>query len=324
MSQGWLERCWKEYWKDPSTFWGTLSIEQALSTLEKNILPSPSIKDFATILFNCRKQRAEGHTLRLHTHMRNKSLEAYSSLGNHIVATLVDIGSIDDAQKVFDDLAYRNNMSWHSLITGYIKQGKPQLAFLLYAKMQEDDQVNLSGRTFVALLKACLMLQDLDRGHEIHAEVARLGLLEKDLFVGSTLVDLYTKCGLIDKAKQVFDKLTKRDVVSWNVLITGYVNHGLGKEALDCFQQMQLQGVRPNAVTFICSLQACGMMGSTEKGTEIHAEVERKGLLESDHLVGSTLVDTYAKCGCLGKAQEVFDALPVRNVVSWTALIAGY
>ncbi|KAI5076856.1 hypothetical protein GOP47_0008921 [Adiantum capillus-veneris] len=314
----------KNYRNDPSSFWAALDVEKALSILETETFPPPSVKAFSTILFKCRKQRAKEHVLRLHMYMQKHSLEAHSFLGNHLVATLVDIGSIHDAEQVFNGLEYRNDMSWHALVTGYVKQGKPLLAILLYAKMSDDDRVNLSGRTFVALLKACLMLHDFDKGLEIYAEVARLGFTDRDLFVASTLVDFYMKLGSIAKAKQLFDKLSNRDVVLWNALIAGYVNHGFGQEALHSFQQMHLHGIHPNAVTFICILKACGMLGSEEKIIAIHAEVERKGLLTNDHLLSCTLVDSYAKSGCLVKAQDVFDAQPVHNVISWTALISGY
>ncbi|KAH6554517.1 hypothetical protein KP509_06G051500 [Ceratopteris richardii] len=234
------------------------------------------------------------------------------------------MGSIQNAQQGFDTLEYRNDMSCYALISGYLRQGKPHLAFSSYLKMQDDYGIKLSGRTFVALLKACLTLQDFAKGLEIHADIARLGLLETDAFVGSMLVDFYTKCGSVHKARQVFNKVKNRDVVLWNTLMTGYVNHGLGEEAFHCFKQLQLEDIQPNVVTFICTLKACGLIGSSEKCLAIHVEIERRDLYKTNHLLGTTLVDTYSKCGCVVKAQAVFNALPTHNVVSWTALIPGY
>jgi pentatricopeptide repeat protein len=90
------------------------------------------------------------------------------------------------------------------------------------------------------------------------------------------------------------------------------------------FRKMQSEGPSPNAVTFICTLKACGGAGYLEMGEEIYELVRNQGLIEKDIAVGTAIVDMYAKCGMLGKAQLVFDDLPVRNIVSWNSLIAGY
>jgi pentatricopeptide repeat protein len=135
---------------------------------------------------------------------------------------------------------------------------------------------------------------------------------------------MYAKCGSLEKARQVFDLLPIHDVVSWNLMISGYVEHEHGEEALRCLEQMQAKGVAPDAVTFICSLKACGNTGAMEKAGEIHGEIERQGLLGTNLVIGNTLIDMYSKCGLLAKARGVFDLLPVRDVISWTALMAGY
>eukprot|EP00250_Pteridium_aquilinum_P005514 c15596_g4_i1 orf=2-322(-) len=107
---------------------------------------------------------------------------------------------------------------------------------------------------------------------------------------------MYAKCGLLAKAKQVFQELPVRDVVIWNALITGLANNGHDKEALEVIEQMQSEGVSRNAVTFICGLKASGGIKRENKGLEIHSDIEKQGLLKSgDHIVGSALVDMYAK-----------------------------
>ena len=100
--------------------------------------------------------------------------------------------------------------------------------------------------------------------------------------------------------------------------------HENGEEALTCFQQMQLEGISPDAVSFSCILKACSMLGAATNGLEVHAEIERDGLLRKDMVLGTGLVDMYASCGMLAEAQEAFDELLVQDVVSWTALIGCY
>eukprot|EP00250_Pteridium_aquilinum_P029439 c39383_g1_i1 orf=1-309(+) len=102
---------------------------------------------------------------------------------------------------------------------------------------------------------------------------------------------MYAKCGLLTKAQEVFDMLEVHNTVSWNALISGYVQHDLAKEALDCYEQMQLEGVTADAVTFTCSLKACGFIGAIAKGREMHTNIKRKGLLQTNQFVGNALVD---------------------------------
>lgn len=106
--------------------------------------------------------------------------------------------------------------------------------------------------------------------------------------------------------------------------MAGYVQFKHDKKALHLFDDMQAFGISPNAYTFSCILKSCAMFGALNKGIELHSEIARKGLLQTSEVLGCTLLDMYANCGLLAKAQEVFDALPFRDVVLWIALIAGY
>ncbi|MCO5599687.1 hypothetical protein L7F22_053792 [Adiantum nelumboides] len=256
--------------------------------------------------------------------MCHHSLEADTTLGNSLVSLLVDVGSVHDARWVFNVLPVRHESSWNFLISGYSKAEEPDCALTLYDHMQNDKTLHPCGTTYAAALKACTQLKTLQKGRQIHAQVASLGLLEMDSFVGSTLLDMYAKCGFIAKAQQVFDDLPICNVVSWTALIGGYVEHGEGEEALRCFQVMQDKGISPNRITFICTLKACAMTGDVSKGQEVHAEVARQGLSGKDIVVGNSLVYMYAKFGMLVSAQEVFDRLPMQNIVSWTSIISGY
>ena len=169
------------------------------------------------------------------------------------------------------------------------------------------------GYAFVAALKACAKLKDAKRGVEIHEEVARIGLLETNLFISSTLIDMYAKCGLLSRAHKVFTKIRAPNVVAWTALIAGYVEHMQAKEALGCLRQMCLKSVSPNAVTFVCCVKACGDSRAMTEGQEIHAEMARMGFLQHNHLVGSALVEMYVKWGALAKAHDVFCKIPIRN-----------
>ena len=188
----------------------------------------------------------------------------------------------------------------------------------------KDEGVFPNPVSFLCALKACGIVRDIEQCEEIHAEISRQGLLRTNVQLGSTLLDVYAKLGFLDKAQDVFEMLPVKDVVSWTSLIGGYADHGYGEEALNFLEEMKYTGILPNAATFVCSLKACGAIGSSSKGQEIHLEVCRQKLLSKNIRVGNALVDMYAKCGLLSEAQKVFNKIPDRNIITWTSLIAGY
>eukprot|EP00250_Pteridium_aquilinum_P006432 c16361_g3_i4 orf=678-1229(+) len=178
----------------PGAGWRILSLDEALASLEDGTQLHPSLDDFARFMLKCRTAKDRASAQRLHSCLRKIGLEEHALLGNHLVVMLVEVGSMHDAQQVFDGLAHRNERSWNSLIIGYNKCGKPHLALAMYEKMLKDAFSHPNGHTFVAILKACGKLKDLEMGVETHDRVARMGFLDKDPFVGSSLVDMYIKC----------------------------------------------------------------------------------------------------------------------------------
>ena len=165
------------------------------------------------------------------------------------------------------------------------------------------------------------------KGTQIHEDILKSkndGLLQKNPYLASALINMYAKCGVLEKAQEVSEKLHVPDVASWNTLITGYTKTGLGHEALRCFKKMLDLGFSPNIVTYTGVLKACAMVGSLEIGQHVEDDIRKRGLLQRHVSLGNTLLGMYSSCCLMDKAREVFDNLEVRNVVSWTALMAGY
>lgn len=182
-----------------------------------------------------------------------------------------------------------------------------------------------TGDRFLASLKDCIRLKDLEGGCAVHRALDQNGLLHTNPFMCSKLVDMYVKCGSLSKAQEVFDTLSCQDVVTWTALISGYAqSEDGGEKALSCFKSMQLEGVCPNAHTFSCILKVCGCMRESECGKEIHATIFYDGVLLENLFVASALVHMYAKCGNFVEAERVLNGLSARDAVAWTALISGY
>ncbi|KAI5062732.1 hypothetical protein GOP47_0023271 [Adiantum capillus-veneris] len=284
----------------------------------------PNAVTFIFALKACGIIRAEGRGKQIHEEIaKHGILEGDLMLGNALVNMYAKCGALSKARQVLEELPARNIVSWSTLIIGYAQYGQGHNALKCFRQMQEEG-LTPNDVTFICLLKACASMGAADKGQEIHFEIARHGLLGKSIVLGNALVDMYAKCGALSKAERVLEELPTRDVVSWSALICGYAEHGQGEDALNCFEKMRCEGVPPNIVTFICILKACGTTSSIHKGEQIHDEIARQGLLEKDSTLGNALVDMYAKCGALAKARGVLNELPVRDVVSWSALIAGY
>ena len=214
-------------------------------------------------------------------------------------------------------------VSWNALIDGYAKQGQGHKVLDCFKHIQNDG-IAPNTVTFICSLKACSNIGALDKGKQIHEEVVCRGLNDKDVLLGTALIDMYAKCGVPAKAQEVLEELPTRNVISWNALLAGYVQQGQCYEVLYGFEHMQSEGLSPDAVTFMCILKACRSTETMHIGEQIHDRIMSAQLLEGDAVLGTTLVDMYAKCGMLAKAEKVLKGLPDRNTVSWNVLIAGY
>eukprot|EP01018_Ginkgo_biloba_P003052 Gb_20350 [translate_table: standard] len=175
---------------------------------------------------------------------------------------------------------------------------------------------------YASLLQRCAQTAIPREGKHVHARLIIIGI-DRDNFLGTHLLNMYVKCGIVSDARHVFDKMTERNVVSWSAMIAGYAQTGEGNEALELFNRMQHEGVNPNHFTFASVVKACAGLSALELGKHLHACIIRTGC-ESNVIVGSALLDMYAKCGSLEDACQVFDKMPERNAVSWNAMIAGF
>jgi pentatricopeptide repeat protein len=188
----------------------------------------------------------------------------------------------------------------------------------LFQQMQQEGG-SPDKFTFVQVINACCGLGTLEEGRCVHHQMIQSGL-ESDVFVGSSLVDMYAKCGSIEDAWRVFNKMPSRNVATWTTMILGLVNCGQGQRALE---QMQQEVVLPESVAFVEVLNACASVVALEEGRSIHDQIIQIGY-ESDVFVGSSLVDMYAKCGSIENAWRVFNKMPSQNVVTWNAMILGH
>ncbi|KAJ7560174.1 hypothetical protein O6H91_04G117100 [Diphasiastrum complanatum] len=282
---------------------------------------APDKVAFVVVLKACTRIAALEQGKQLHTDIIKSGFESDLIVGNTLVNMYAKCGCIGHALRVFNKMSERDVVSWNAMIAGYAENGLGQDVLALYEQMKEEG-VQPNNVTYVVLLKTCASIVALEQGKQLHSHIIKSGF-ESDMIVGNTLVDMYAKCGCIEQACQVFDKMSERNVVSWSVMIAGYAHNGLGKEALALYEQMKQEGVQPDNITYVVLLKACANVAALEQGKQLHSQIIKSGS-ESDVIVGSALVDMYAKCGCIELAHQVFNKVSEQNVVLYSAMIAGY
>lgn len=177
-------------------------------------------------------------------------------------------------------------------------------------------------KNYARLLHRCALMNDIREGTIVHVHITKMGF-HTDPFLANNLITMYVKCGNLMDARLVFDKMPTRNKVSWSAIISGYAENGFADEALVLFYRMRVAGMKPNHYTFVSILQACASLGALNLGRQVHAWAVKKEFAGNVYL-GGALLHLYANCRSLEEAIKVFDRMSERNVVSWTAIIAGY
>ncbi|CAA6657982.1 unnamed protein product [Spirodela intermedia] len=231
-------------------------------------------------------------------------------------------GDVDSARQVFDRMPSPSLTSWNTILSIYSQREMHLEALELFKKMQQLSGVPFDRTTIAVALSACSGTGLLPFGKQIHGASTRR-FLHGDLFVSSGLVDMYSKCGLIGLARQVFDRMPERDVVSWNSMIASLALHSCCREAFHLFHQMLAAGFRPTEYSYASVISSSARLSSLSQGRQLHGQTLKDGLC-NDVFVGSSLIDMYAKCGGVEEARVFFDHMPSRNIVSWNEMIHGY
>lgn len=203
-----------------------------------------SVAMYRSVLKACKNKKALHHAKRVHVSISAHGLESTGPLGEYLVSTLVKCGGLVDALQVFHVLQHhRTTFSWTAAISGYVDGGDALEALNLYRCMR-DQGVEPDQYTFVSLLKACSSLLALEEGKALHAQ-ARMKGLNSDVFLGTTLVSMYGKCGEIVEAENVFWGLSRKEVQTWNAMLSAYMEQD-ERNTLKLFKRMREEGVSAN------------------------------------------------------------------------------
>ncbi|XP_041001195.1 pentatricopeptide repeat-containing protein At2g22410, mitochondrial-like [Juglans microcarpa x Juglans regia] len=234
---------------------------------------------------------------------------------------IADTGDLEYARLVFNKAPEPNKFMYNSLIRGYSNGDDPMEAISLYRKMIGS---GLSPNEFTLpfVLKACARKLACWVAVVVHGQAIKFGT-GFHVCVQNALISVYVVCGSIGCARKMFDGISERTLVSWNLMIGGYSKMGFSKEAFLLFQEMRELGVEPDEFTLVSLLSLCSQVCDLDFGRFLHLYIEITGI-EIDLIVRNALLDMYAKCGHLHAAKMVFDRMPNKNVVSWTSIVTAY
>ncbi|CAL5372999.1 unnamed protein product [Camellia sinensis] len=231
-------------------------------------------------------------------------------------------GSIDDAQCVFDEMPEKTTVGWNSIIAGYALHGYSEEALNMYYEMQ-DSGVKMDHFTFSMIIRVCARLASLEHAKQAHAGLVRHGF-GLDIVANTALVDFYSKWGRIEDARNVFEKMPRKNIISWNALIAGYGNHGRGIEAVELFERMLHEGMVPNHVTFLAVLSACSYSGLSDLGWEIFESMFRDHKVKPRAMHYACLIELLGREGLLDEAFALIRDAPFHPTVNmWAALLTA-
>ncbi|KAL6519644.1 hypothetical protein OROHE_017334 [Orobanche hederae] len=241
---------------------------------------------------------------------------------NAMIIGLGENGDVSKARKIFDLMKEKDDGTWSAMIKTYERKGLEMEALSLFRLMQREG-IMPHFPTLISILSVCASLATLHYGRQIHAQLLR-SQFDDDIYLSSVLITMYMKCGDVVKAKIVFDRCSRKDIVMWNSVISGYAQHGLGDEALQVFSEMTSSGIQPDEVTFIGILSGCSYSGKIKEGKEIFKSMKSIYRIEPITEHYACMVDLLGRAGQLNEAMSLINKMPVEaDAIIWGSLMGA-
>lgn len=284
----------------------------------------PDEYTFSSIVKSCTCVGDVGKGMQIHGILITGGFGLYSS--NAVAGALVDLyvkcGCLPEARSVFDQIEEKNVISWNALILGCAQEGSLPEAMILFRLLRES-KMEIDGFVLSSLIGVFADFSLVEQGRQMQAYAAKLRSGE-DISVANSLLDLYLKCGLTDEAEKFFGEMTRKNVVSWTVMITGFGKHGLGDEAVRFFYKMLSEGVEPDGVTYLAVLSACSHSGLIEESRELFVKLcaDKWIKLQVEHY--ACMVDVLGRAGRIKEAKSLIDGMPLKASVGiWQTLLGA-
>ncbi|XP_050371486.1 pentatricopeptide repeat-containing protein At4g04370 [Argentina anserina] len=221
---------------------------------------------------------------------------------NSLITMYAKCACLDQSRSVFQSMSNRDLVSWNAIVAGYAQNGHLCEALALFSEMRATLQ-KPDSLTVVSLLQACASNGALNQGKWIHSVTIR-SWLRPCILVDTALVDMYSKCGDLDRAHKCFFQMSNPDLVSWSTIISGYGCHGKADTALELYAELLQTGIKPNHVIFLSILSACSHNGLVDKGLSIYQSMTGDFGIAPSLEHRACIVDLLSRAG---RVEEAYD-----------------
>ncbi|KAG0455216.1 hypothetical protein HPP92_024508 [Vanilla planifolia] len=229
-------------------------------------------------------------------------------------------GEVDVGRHLFDEMLHRDSIAWNAMIAGYTHVGRPREALELFSEMQGEGAC-VNEATMVSVVTACAQLGALDQGRWAHGYIQKKRIL-LIVALGTALIDMYSKCGDLGRAMEVFESMPEKNVYTWSSMMSGLAMNGEGKECIELFVMMEDEGLSPNEITFLSVLRGCSIVGMVDKGKEYFQLMKTKYCMKPWPEHYGCMVDLYGRAGQLEEAFHVINTMPCKpHIEAWGALL---
>ncbi|KAK1427330.1 hypothetical protein QVD17_16013 [Tagetes erecta] len=259
-------------------------------------------------------------TEQIHAHAIKNGLDSDSFVSTTLVDSYSRNGRTEQAEFLFLNRDEFDLGSWNAMIFGYINSGCIHKAWDLFTLMHNNGE-KPDEITLATMAKACAFQVSVKSGRQVHGYAFKLGV-NSDLYLSSSLLDMYIKCGDMKDAHELFEEIPSPDEVSWTSMISACVENGDEKRSLVIYHKMRQSGVLPDEYTFATLIKACSYSTALEQGRQIHANAIKSNC-GVDAFVSTSLIDFYAKCGSIEESYRLFKRTRVQNIVIWNAMLVG-
>ncbi|RVW95773.1 Pentatricopeptide repeat-containing protein [Vitis vinifera] len=240
---------------------------------------------------------------------------------NALVDMYAKVGDLADAISVFEKIKQPDIVSWNAVIAGCVLHEHHEQALELLGQMKRSG-ICPNIFTLSSALKACAGMGLKELGRQLHSSLMKMDM-ESDLFVSVGLVDMYSKCDLLEDARMAFNLLPEKDLIAWNAIISGYSQYWEDMEALSLFVEMHKEGIGFNQTTLSTILKSTAGLQVVHVCRQVHGLSVKSGF-HSDIYVVNSLIDSYGKCSHVEDAERIFEECPIGDLVSFTSMITAY
>lgn len=296
----------------------------ALKLFVRMLREGSEFSEFAlsSVLCACASNVLAFESKQLHAFVVKTSMESNAFVGTALLDVYAKCRFVEDALRVFETMPEKSDVTWSSMMAGFVQNDLYEEALSLFLTAQKTD-VEMNVFTISSVLSACAALAALIEGKQVHTIVCKTGFGANE-YIASSLVDVYAKCGSIAQSHAVFSETEKTNVIIWNTMISGFARHARPLEAMILFEKMQQAFLCPNEITYVSILSACAHMGLAEKGRKYFDMMKEEHKLSPNVVHYSCMVDILGRTGQINEAKELIEKMPFEATASiWGSLLAS-